>query len=313
MEKNYTLKTPPKYWVASGAGMNGFAFIGTIRKFEEIWGAQCILKSKGWYASSMGALLLTFYTIGYTTEEIQQIFLSFPFDTLISPTFDNFWNECYLEDGQMFYTFIESCLKERNIEPTITLQQLYNKTGLLNGICVSNITLSTVECWTHLTHPHIPLIDALRITSAYPFFFPPVIYSPELQNPQKTYLYTDGALFCPYPFRYIPKKHIQHTIGLYYSHKKIEDIDTKEYTAEELKPHNLMHFIQMLFRSSRVFLTHTDISITKDIQKQTVFYTSSILHELDFSPSHEEREMILAYGYTLGSSFLESFIEPEEK
>jgi NTE family protein len=64
------------FCILSGGGIRGTAYIGVFRALEKIG-----VNIKGLAGASVGAIFASFYAIGYTTDEIEEIFLSVNYET----------------------------------------------------------------------------------------------------------------------------------------------------------------------------------------------------------------------------------------
>lgn len=273
-----------KYWILSGAGLNGFAYIGAFQEFEKQWGERWFLESEGWYGSSMGALLATLLTIGFSIEELIHLVREFPWDTLVDPSWDSIWHHCYLDDGKRYRKLIKSCLLQKNVSTDITLREVEERYQRKIGITVSNLTFGIVETLNGREYPNIKLIDALTITTAVPFLFPPTMIDLNGSGPC---LYTDGAFFRPYPFHHVSKDDQRNSIGFYNANPINPSIQT-------YLPNNVFEYMSMIFRSSRMFLVRQ--LWTDTLADRTISFDFSPKDELDFDMTMEEREGLIEKG-----------------
>ena len=174
--------------VLAGGGMKGMYIIGCLKYLEE----KNLLKNIDTYAgTSIGGILSFMLNIGYTVDEIykfSKIFdISKTTDINITNIFDTY-SLCHYEHCEKIFV---NQLKLKNINPDIKLIELYKKTKkklILTTVCINT---KQVEYISYETYPEMPLITAIKMTSAVPILFPFVEY-----NNKK---YVDGGLLENFP------------------------------------------------------------------------------------------------------------------
>jgi predicted acylesterase/phospholipase RssA len=174
--------------IISCGGMKGcsaISFLQTIQKYityNEI---------RNYYGSSIGGLIVSFLVIGYTIEEIYQIFYYLNFSNFQEFQIKYLVELGGLDNGDKFNRLLISIFQYKNVSPTITFQELYNQSGKNLYLTGTNLTTGSSVYFSHFSHPNMPIILAIRITSCIPFLYIPIEYDGEK--------YIDGGVLEPMP------------------------------------------------------------------------------------------------------------------
>ena len=185
--------------VISGGGQKGIGYLGILKKLEE----KNIKDFKILSGSSIGGVICAGFVLGYSIDEIKEIFLTLTFNdifcikdtkilTLLSSTFS-------VSDGKKIDNVIKDYISNKKYNPdTLTFKELYEKTKKYLILTGSNITKKKVNYFSHITTPNMKIFTALQITSRMPFFYPYVKYN--------NCDYVDGFLYDPFPVKGIDSK-----------------------------------------------------------------------------------------------------------
>jgi len=177
--------------VLAGGGIKGIYIIGCLKYLEE----KGFLKNIDTYAgTSIGGILSFMLNIGFTIDEMYKF--SKIFDLEKSTDFNianisNIFNTYSICNNDNLEKILINQMKLKNINPDIKLIELYKKTKkklILTTVCINT---KQVEYLSYETYPEMPLITALKMTSAVPLLFPFVEY-----NDKK---YVDGGLLENFP------------------------------------------------------------------------------------------------------------------
>lgn len=207
--------------VISGGGTKGFSALGLLHKLTE---NELLNNIDTYLGTSVGGMICLLLLIGYKPNEIHSILCNIDFSSIIDFTtindklLDRVEFGLYSQDNIVF--IILKFLQAKNISPNITFKELhekFNKTLILTGTCLNDLSL----CYfSHLTHENMKVIKALKITSCVPFFFTPVSFNNSL--------WVDGGCLLNYPISYFDDK-LEQVIGIFlddsYEHiKKFDSI-----------------------------------------------------------------------------------------
>jgi NTE family protein len=193
--------------VLAGAGARGLVYIPCIRILEKY---NLLKNLKIIIGTSIGSLIGTLYTIGYSGVALEKIFLNYnPSDT-ISINEDHimhYFTKCGIENGNGLKKAITIFFKHKNLNKDITFKELYDINNIKLVIVGTNLSTSLVEYFNYEDTPDMSIITAMLISSCIPCYYMPIEY-----NNNK---YTDGGLINNFAFNYINENELNNTIGLY--------------------------------------------------------------------------------------------------
>lgn len=193
-----------QYLVLSGGGIKGLVFLTHLKKYN-------LNQFHSFSGSSIGALICTGILLQYTLDEMIQWLLHVDYEKICPNIIKekqnknilaSLYNYYALDNASYYFSLLQDFLEKKHALH-LTFHELYKKTKKELYITGSNIQKYESVYFSYKTHPHMTLFDALKITTAIPFIFPPILY-------KETY-HVDGHLFEPIPwkcFSHVPSKHI---------------------------------------------------------------------------------------------------------
>jgi len=204
--------------VLSGGGAKGIALIGALEYLNEI---KILDNFKTIAGTSIGGLIGTLISIGYTPDELHQFILLFDLDKLKSINFNNLFCSMGIDDGHRLEFILGKMFEAKNISKEITMKELYEKTKIkiiLTGSCLNT---KRIEYFNYETYPDLKVIKAIRITTSIPIYFSPIILNEKM--------YVDGACIDNYPIN-IFNEDLDKVLGIYLksTKDKIEKINSIE-------------------------------------------------------------------------------------
>ena len=183
--------------VFEGGGVKGIAYCGALRRISEMGILQRIKRFAG---SSAGAIFATFAALGYTATEISDVIYATNFEDFIKNgifpfrevnSMINLTKEMGCNSGADFEEFIEKWIKNKTGNGNYTFLNLYNDRHKELVITGTDINREITMYFSHYTHPHMPIKEAVRISMSVPILFQPVIHNGDL--------FVDGGMFDNYP------------------------------------------------------------------------------------------------------------------
>jgi len=189
-----------KHLVLSGGGHSLFHTFGVLRYLQEhrVWKRSNIQSIYGTSAGGlMGALLCLNYD--YDKQEdwdtLQKYLVDRPWHEAFPITTKTFINS-YSKRGLFDRGFVETIFKPlflaKDISMNITMKELYDYSKIDLHVFSFELHKFEVIDISHETHPDLPLLTALHMTSAYP-----ILFSPHISDNGKCYL--DGGVKSNYP------------------------------------------------------------------------------------------------------------------
>lgn len=174
--------------VLSGGATKGFGIVGSLQYLQDVQRLQSIKKFIG---TSIGAIISYLVCIGYSPMEIMIISCQKKiFEKMTHIDMVNVMNGKGAVSFHIFQEILEKLTIDK-IKKYITLQDLYTKYKKELVCCTYNMTLQKPEYLSYKTHPDLPCITALRMSSNLPFFFETFCYD--------DYKYIDGGIVDNFP------------------------------------------------------------------------------------------------------------------
>ena len=174
--------------VLSGGGIRGIAMLGSLTVLEE---HKCLENIHIFAGTSIGALICSLLSIGYTAKEICQEMWNLDLNSLKHIDVWNFFNNFGLDTGKKIIETMEMFFKKKNVDTNITFEQLNEKFEKVLIITGTQINEHKLEIFSYKTHPKCKIIEAVRISTSIPFLFA----SPKFENNY----YSDGGILDNYP------------------------------------------------------------------------------------------------------------------
>lgn len=197
--------------VLSGGGLKGLAIIGFMRALKE-----CNMKPQAISGASIGAIIGTMMSIGYTYNELYEFIEYFNYDEVCDFEISDFMEEGGIETGNKITKLLQAMIKNKLHKYCITFEEHYACTNVWLVINASCLNTQSCEYFSYKTHPKMYIHDALRMTLSLPLWFKPVHYNDSL--------YVDGGLLDNFPIKpfidaFIPKEEI---IGVKLQHHNMD-------------------------------------------------------------------------------------------
>lgn len=277
--------------VLSGGGLKGLAIIGFMKALKEY-----NMKPQAISGASIGAIIGTMMSIGYTYEELYEFIEYFNYDQVCDFEISDFIEEGGIETGNKITRLLQAMIKNKLHKYCITFEEHYEKTNvwlIINASCLNN---QKCEYFSYKTHPKMYIHDALRMTMSLPLWFKPVHYQGSL--------YVDGGLLDNFPI----KPFIE------------AGISRDEIIGIKLQQHNLDGQYKEIEHNTLNYIGALWSCIYNEINKQqminykhyTIFY---IVEESisAFTPelSLESKLKLYTQGYEKSLKEIEKYIEKE--
>lgn len=262
----------PSILIISGGSQKGIAYIGALDLLEEKT-TFSINNVSFFSGSSIGGIICTCIVIGYSIQEMKNIFLELDFIHLFEindkkyKLLPFFYKNYSFNEGKEVLEYIKTLFIKKGLSTTITFKELFdktNKTLIMNG---SNITNGVVEYFSYKSTPNMKVIEALLITSRIPFVFPPIKYNDSL--------YIDGFFFDPFPIRCFDKETLKKNkgkiLGINLSFKNKPNENFEQYTMSIMNGilSNYVYYMKKKYRKDIIEISNTEkYSYVKNTQKE---------------------------------------------
>ncbi len=179
--------------VINGGGPTLFNAYGALKQanLSGIWSHETV---ESYYGTSAGAIVSLLLALQYSWEDLDDFIIKRPWQHVWKFNLLNVY-EYYTNKGifskDMFVDFLGPLLKGKDVDTSITLKEF--KDVFKKNLYIYAVDLGTFELveFSHMSHPDMPVLEAVRASSALPILFQPVEYGGNL--------YTDGGFLLNYP------------------------------------------------------------------------------------------------------------------
>ena len=187
-----------KTLIFSGGGLRCLSFLGSLKYLlkhnhieDNFKGIKHIITVSGGLLFIIPLLLE--FSINFTIE----LFIRLNYNKLFDYQHFSVHN-IFTDYGIFSNDFMERCCHElyrhKNLQTNFSLRDLYNMTNIKVSSKVVNLNTNRVIFINHISHPQLPLITLLQMTTCIPIVFKPIIY--------KDNYYVDGGLCGNFPLEY---------------------------------------------------------------------------------------------------------------
>lgn len=261
-----------KILVLSGGGIKGISFIGAFKAFEEL---NFLDKFEIFAGTSVGALIISLYVIGYTPDELYEFVMKFDFSKLKQINISNVFNNMGLDNGTKIEYVIQRLISAKGYDPYITLKDLYDRTK--KKIIFTTVCINTVDvCYiSYENYPQLPLLTAIRMSISIPIFYTPVKYN--------NYFYIDGGCIDNYPIKLF-KNELENVIGIY--------INDKKNTIRDIT--NIETYISRVFQCLLEGITYNSKKGYEDYTIDIDLYSNNIIN---YDITNQQKEEMFNKGY----------------
>jgi len=194
---NLLMENPPniKHIVISGGCLFGLYEYGALKELHNngFWNNNNI---ESIFGTSVGALIAVILALKIDFEIFDKYVIERPWDHVVKKHSYNLletYNNRGLFHKQLFYDFCSPLFKSCDIDPTITMLEFYEKTGIEIHIYVTELNSFESIDVSYKTYPDWIVIEAVYASCTVPTIFSPIISGDKC--------YIDGGVFNNYPLK----------------------------------------------------------------------------------------------------------------
>lgn len=282
---NVKILVDPTTIVLSGGGMHGFNLLGALAYLED---KEYLKNVTTYIGTSIGGMIGYLMLLGYTPIELVIYFQRKNIGNSLGQ-----FNLISMINGEGASSFspLQTHLEKLTVEKIgqfITMGDLKEKLGKRLVVCTYNISEDRVEYLTPETHPTLPCLTALRMTSNLPFVFEDFKYLGSY--------YIDGAVADNFPIGQVSEG--EKAIGI--------SLETKSKFVKKSEENNFLEYIFHLML----------IPINKDFDKKVEdanraghnvirLSKKSFTRIIDFSMNSRDTLDLFSDGYRDAKKFYE--------
>ena len=185
-----------KYVVFSSGAMGGLSLIGSWRALEE---RNITHNIKGLSGCSIGSVIATLVSIGYTSKELEDIATLFQYEDYSDLHFRMLSDNFGIETGHKIIKLLQKIIKHKTGNKYLTFADHWKLTGRQLWINAGHLEEHKSKYYSVFTSPNMTITDAIRQSISIPFLFTAI----------KTDIGTfiDGGCYDPVPANMFPPKY----------------------------------------------------------------------------------------------------------
>lgn len=285
-----------KYDVIFGGGaIRGIAYIGAVKALNELGIEICTLAG-----SSVGAIFAGLLSVGYSVDELKDLFLNINFDLFRDIHF-GLGKEFALSKGEVFLDWLRDLIEKKYYGDVYKKGESLPVTfkDLNRDLVIITTDLTNFKCkeFSKKETPNFEIAKAIRISSTMPGLMPPY----EFENSELV----DGDLQKSWPLWKLSS-------SLNSKHNRILEFRLEGDYAGKGK--NAINFINTVY--SCVTSIATDFIV--EIYGQNDKYDYIILNTgevviVDFNQPKEKREDLIKIGYDLTIDYFKNDLHKKKK
>ena len=221
--------------VMSGGGIKGLGLLGALQFLAD---KNKLRHVKKYIGTSIGAIVGYLLSIGYSPIEIMVVINQ-------HQIIEKMMNGLNMMDlihhgGALNFFILHEFLEDMTIAKighVLTLQQLYDEFGKHLVCCTYNYNRQECEYMDYRSHPNLPCLTALRMTSSLPFLFHPFLYEGSI--------YLDGAVLDNFPVSQLTEEDVAIAIRLGQDKPTVPSMTTNPFQKKGSRRQNfdLMNYI----------------------------------------------------------------------
>ena len=183
-----------KHIVISGGGPTGLLSYGAAKHLAQqgFWSHDTI---ETIYGTSIGSLIGAMLCLKHDWSTLDDYIIKRPWEKVIVDSLEMF--ELFSCKGvakmKLLDDIMRPLLESKDLTIAVTLREFYEYSHIsLNVFAVELNAFRKVQM-SHTTHPDLPLMDAIKMSSCVPMLFQPIV--------RDDCCYIDGAIMANYPLR----------------------------------------------------------------------------------------------------------------
>jgi len=280
-----------KNLVLSGGQIKGLSYVGVLKAMEELELTENIKNILG---VSSGAIFAFGIALGLTSTQLTKILDALTLDNLRDINSDNIlgFNETFgLDSCNQFCKIFKVITKKLLGNENATFKDLKEKLPKYNLIIVgTNISKKTLDKFSYIDTPDMPIWLAVRISMSVPIYFTKVFYNGDC--------YVDGGILNNYPITFFDND-IEHTLGIILTDPDVE----KEVNTIGAYMYKIMDCVMNVWQN-----------YLKDKYSKNTIEIFVKYNLLEFRFDKEVKDLLIKQGYDeFKKTYNERFSDKEDK
>lgn len=284
--------------ITSGGGSKAIAYIGVIKKLEEmIEEKKIILNLKELCGVSAGSIIGLLYLLGYTYKELEDEVINKRFEQLKDIRITNFFINYGIDSGKNIVDWIEKLVIKKGFDKNITFKELYEKIGKKFVVIATNLNKYRYSIFDYENTPDVKIIKAVRMSISIPFYFTCEKYNNDI--------HVDGALIDNYPIK-LYRGNLNNVLGF-----KIVNYGELDEHDVEYKINSIDNFIYNVIYCF-IVQKEKETSVNNEYKKCTIYIYTNDKNAVNFAMTKEEKLKMINTGYEASCQFFDKYAVSNE-
>ena len=181
-----------KHIVISGGGPTGLMSYGAAKHLAQqgVWAYENI---ETIYGTSVGALIGAMLCLKHDWTTLDDYIIKRPWEKVLVQSLEMF--ELFACKGMaklgLLDDIMQPLLESKDLTLATTLSELHARSGIALNVFTMELNTFKKTQLSHVTHPDLPLMDAIKMSACMPVLFQPII--------RDGCCYIDGGIVANYP------------------------------------------------------------------------------------------------------------------
>lgn len=277
-----------EYLAYSGGNNNGWVFSGMDECLDQTFARNRMdlrTRLRGVAGNSVGSFFALARVCGYTAREFRAFLTSRLTDMNLACDITALFTASSIASmgvisPQIVTDVIHEMLSSKFGKGDMTLSELYAETSVMLTLTAYNVSRCETRVFTHETDPDLPVEMAIRMTTAIPIVFPPVVY----QNDA----YVDGGVSENIPTRVPVDRAVIMYIQTFHHVVAASEMRTMDFLCRLMHP---AHDNEIYFKTEAVDPTMRRRFVPARVPCSFVSSTT------DFALTERKRSALINLGY----------------
>lgn len=284
--------------IASGGGSKAIAYIGVIKKLEEmVEEKKILLNLKELCGVSAGSIIGLLYLLGYTYKELEEEVINKRFEQLKDIRITNFFTNYGIDSGKNIVDWIEKLVVNKGFDKNITFKEFYEKIGKKFVVIATNLNKYRYSIFDYEKTPDVKIIKAVRMSISIPFYFTCEKFNNDI--------HVDGALIDNYPIK-LYKNNLNNVLGF-----KIINYGELDEHEVEYKINSIDTFIYNVIYCF-VVQKEKETTLNNEYKKCTIYIYTNDKNAVNFAMTKEEKLKMINTGYEASCQFFDKYAVSNE-
>jgi len=278
----------------SGGGMCAIAHIGALIELSKHFPLKLV---KEWMGVSAGSLVAMCICIGFTLDELTDICVRFDFTNIKEYDSIPGWVLHFgIDTGERLHKLLEACLHVKGLSSDFTFKDCYNKFNRSLRVVATDLNTAESKTFCPKTTPNYKIVDAVRASMSYPYYFQPVIC------PETGHSLSDGGVISNYPLFVLPREEHCRTLSIL--------IRTSVEKKEDLTELSIEHLIS---RPIKIILAERTNIEARFYDSKCIQINLGELNILEFSFDEETKNFIIEKGKEAVLQYFKNHPKPQRR